>query len=425
MAQSDCGQLVRSEMDRFSAMKSVVVVTSTIPRWCNDAQPAFVLELCRRMTERFDVVVLAPHAHGAARAETLDGVRVRRFRYAPARLETVAYGSGMRGQLAGNPLRGLLIPFFFLAEVVALGRMIGGRGADVVHAHWLVPQGLAAVLARACLGSDVPIVCTSHGGDLFALQRWPWSWLKRVVLRRVDAVTVVSSAMRDEVERLVPQRRAIHVMPMGTDLREGFVPPVQAERAPAELLFVGRLVPKKGLAFLVRVLAQLACQAGCRPRLRVVGVGPEEDVVRALAIDEGVSEQLEFCGFRSHAELPALFQRCTAAVFPFQEERGGDQEGFGLVVVEALGCACPVIASDLPAVRDVIGDGSHMRAVSPNDVQGWVDAIRHVLDDPDGAARMGVAGREWVAPRFDWSTCADGYARLLEGFANAERSERG
>ncbi|MDE1885521.1 MAG: glycosyltransferase family 4 protein, partial [Xanthomonadaceae bacterium] len=70
----------------------LLVLTSMFPRWRDDTEPGFVFELCRRLAARFDVRVLAPHAPGAAMDELMDGVEVVRYRYAPQRLETLAYG---------------------------------------------------------------------------------------------------------------------------------------------------------------------------------------------------------------------------------------------------------------------------------------------------------------------------------------------
>lgn len=401
------------------------MLTSTFPRWAGDDQPTFVLELCRRLAAHFSVEVLAPHAAGALGRDSMEGVWVRRFRYAPARLETVAYGGGMRSRLAGGRWRVVVLPLFALAQVVAVARALRGGRVGVVHAHWIVPQGLAAVLARGLVRARVPIVCTSHGGDLFALRGWPWPHVKRAVLRRVEAVTVVSTAMAAEVRRLVPGRSDVVVAPMGTDLQARFVPAADGVRAEGELLFVGRLVPKKGVDFLLRVLGNLKRQQERRPRLRIVGSGSEETALQGIAEDEGIAGQVEFCGFRSHDELSGLYQRCTAAVFPFREEAGGDQEGFGLVVVEALGCACPVLVSELPAVHDVLGGGDHALGLPPGDLEAWANAIARVLDDPAEAQRMGQAGRDWVAGRFDWSVCAERYVRILGQAAGQARVRRG
>jgi len=357
---------------------------------------------------------LAPHAAGAARTETIDEVEVRRFCYAPAGFETLTYGGGIRSRLAGSPLRLLLVPLFAIAQVVAVTRILQRERINVIHAHWIVPQGLAAVLARVLARSRVSIVCTSHGGDLYALRGRVWTALKRVVLDRVEGVAVVSEAMAAEIANLIPDRKDIVVAPMGTELQSRFVPNPTVGRVEDELLFVGRLVHKKGVDTLLHVLGRLDRDFGRRPRLRVVGSGPEEQALRGLAWDEGVGNRVEFCGFRTQDELPSFYQHCTAAVFPFREEPSGDQEGFGLVVVEALGCGCPVIVSQLPSVRDIIGDGQHLKALPPGQVDVWARAIEEVLDDRRGSERMGQAGRERVAERFDWDVCAGRYARLLE-----------
>ncbi|MHB8424930.1 MAG: glycosyltransferase [Gammaproteobacteria bacterium] len=127
----------------------LLVLTSTYPRWPDDQEPGFVHELCKRLTDDFDVTVLSPHAPGATTVEIMDGVHVRRYRYAPAGWETLVNNGGIVTNLRRQPWKWLLVPGFLLKQAWATWRLIQCLRPDVMHAHWLLPQGLLiAVLGR-------------------------------------------------------------------------------------------------------------------------------------------------------------------------------------------------------------------------------------------------------------------------------------
>lgn len=183
-------------------------------------------ELAKRLTDAFHVIVLCPHADGAAPTETMDGVEVIRYRYAPAGLETLVNDGSIVTNLALHRWKLLLVPGFVLAQAWRAWWLCRERRIDVVHAHWLVPQGLiAALLGR-------PFLVTSHGADLYALRNKPLQALKRFVLRRAQAA-VVSSAMRDAVGELGADVAKVSVVPMGVDMAERFVPKATRHNARA------------------------------------------------------------------------------------------------------------------------------------------------------------------------------------------------
>jgi glycosyltransferase involved in cell wall biosynthesis len=399
-------------MSPATAKSRLLVLTSTYPRFRGDPQPAFVHELARRLTDRFEIDVVAPHAPGLAREEVLDGVRIHRFRYAPGRLEDLAYDGGMLNRLRSRPLRWVLVPFYLAAMVLATRRLIRRRGHAVIHAHWLVPQGLAALFCRRVAGRHVPVLCTLHGGDLFGLDVGWANRLRASILRRLDAVTVVSEAMRVRVQALGRDLPESAVIPMGTDLTERFTPDPAVKREPF-LLFVGRLVRKKGLDVLLDAFASIA---GDHPHLTIVivGDGPERAALEAQSVDLGIGGSVQFLGSVPNDRLPNLYRRATAAVFPFRQEATGDQEGFGLVVVEAMGCGCPVACGNVPAVKDIVVPGRTGTLVPSENVSDLAENIERLLNDGHSALRMALAARELVCLRFDWGHSVASYNAILD-----------
>lgn len=389
----------------------LLVLASTYPRWESDHEPGFVHELCRRLASCFDVVVVTSSSPGAALEETMDGVHVVRYRYAPRPLETLVYGGGIATHIKRSPWKLIWLPTFAIGQYLAARRVLRGRRIDVVHAHWLIPQGMIA--RRLARTTGIPYVVTSHGGDLFGLRgRW-LEVIKRRVADSSSAMTVVSTAMRAEAMRIGLHPPRLAVLPMGVDLRERFVADAQVERARDELLFVGRLVPKKGLPHLLDAMpAVLAVRPGAT--LTIAGFGPEESSLRMQAQQLGIENHVNFLGAMPQESLPVLYRRASIFVAPFIRDDSGNQEGLPVVLMEAIGCGCPVIVGEVAGVRDLLGDAAGEVCVDPRNTQAFASAILATLDDPAGAQERARMIRLAAAGRVDWQVIADGYAGLLE-----------
>lgn len=389
---------------------TLLVLASTYPRWPHDPEPGFIHELCRRLTDRFDVIALVPDAPGADPDGVLDGVQVIRYRYAPRGLQTLVNNGGIVTNLRRSPWKWSLVPGFVLAQYVAARCLIRRRRIDAIHAHWLLPQGLIA--RRLGRRSTVPYLVTAHGGDIFGLRGRLLKALKRKVAASCRAMTVVSTAMRDEADRLNLRAPRVEVLPMGVDLRERFVPGKGCVRATDEVLFVGRLVPKKGLQYLLDAMPGVLAR---RPQavLTIAGFGPEEKRLKTQARQLGIGRSVKFIGAMPQQELPALYRHASVFVAPFIRDDSGNQEGLPVSLMEAIGCGCPVIAGDVAGIHDLLGDKARDTAVDPRDTARLASAIVDVLEHPLEAQARARTIRDTIANRIDWLVIADGYAALI------------
>ena len=392
--------------------KSVLVTTSTFPRWPDDTDPRFVEELCATLAADFDVTVLAPHCRGAALRETLgygrDRVEVVRYRYAPAALETLAYDGGIAAKIRGNPLRLFLVPFFVTAQVVALAKLLRTGRFDVLHAHWAIPQGFVAALVRNLPGCRPPLLLTVHGSDLATLTGALMARVKRRILRAADTITAVSTDLGRQAVRLGADPARVVVLPMGVDLRTRFSPDPACARS--GILCVGRLVPGKGGAVLLRAFAALA-ERHPDVGLTFVGDGPERNALERLAASLGIAARVDFAGALPQEALPERLRAAAVVAVPSL------REGLGLVAVEALGCGCAVVASDLAALGDVISDGETGLLATPGDAGAFAAALERLLSDAALRERLGSAGRAAVLGRFDRGAVGRGYADLIRKLA--------
>jgi len=390
----------------------LLVLASTYPRWANDPEPGFVHELTRRMTETFRVLVLCPRSPGAARSEIRDGVEIIRYRYAPAALETLVNDGGIVGNLKKTRWKWLLVPGFLLALLWNAWRIVRKHKPQVIHAHWLVPQGFVAALLSVVEPRTPPFLATSHGADLYTQRSRLLLAIKRFVTRRADTMTVVSEGMLDELSKqnILPVR--LEVQSMGVDLTHSFRPSRDVERIPAQLLFVGRMVEKKGLHQLIAAMPTILAQ---RPDVTLViaGFGPDEMMLRAQTKHLGVHDHVRFLGAVSQAQLPHLYRQSSIFVAPFIASACGDQDGLGLVSIEAAGCGCRLILGNVPAVRSAFHETAEIQLVNALDTNALANACLRALTQP----QTDTASIEPLRARFDWDVRAAAYASILHSIA--------
>lgn len=402
----------KSDQSATSRKPLLLVLASTYPRWEGDPEPGFVHALCMRLTQAFEVHVVCPHAPGALAEEQLDGVQVHRFRYAPGHLEALVQGGGILSNLKHHPWKWLLVPLFFTGLAGKTWSMTRRLRPACIHSHWIIPQGLVLAALLQTQRRSAPLLLTSHGGDLFSLRGGLFERLKRAVVRQASAITVVSQAMVAEVIRLGADPQRVRVVPMGVDFQKLFTPGAAEDRQPGEILFVGRLVEKKGVRYLIEAMPAILDQLP-GARLRIVGTGPEEAVLRKLALHKGVAEHVEFLGALPQAELPALYRRANVFVAPFVEAASGDREGLGLVTVEAIACGCPVIVGDMPVLDDIFDPSEDNLRVNPRQVDQLARCVAAILTNPYEAYDRALAIRERIESRMSWDVIANGYIRLI------------
>jgi glycosyltransferase involved in cell wall biosynthesis len=387
----------------------VLFLAHAFPRTVDDLTGGFLLRLAVALrAEGVQVAAVAPAAEGLAAAERLGGVAVRRYRYAPARAQRLAYAGEMHRR-AATPAGALALAGLLGAGALAARR--AGRGADLVHAHWWFPAGVQALAAR----TGLPLVTTLHGTDVRLARTRPAARAACArVLRASARVTAVSGWLAGQAAGFAPglaPPAAVAPMPVD-DLAFSSGP---GDRPRDELLFVGRLDRQKGAEVALRALAGLTGPAAGLP-LRVVGAGPEEAALRRLAGELGVAGRVRWDGQLPQAELAGRYRRAAALVVP------GRDEGLGLVAVEGQLSGAPVVAAASGGLLDVVDDGRTGRTFPPGRPDALARALEAVLADPAGTARMAAAARERAVARFGTAGAARTYAAV---YAEALEQRRG
>ena len=310
----------------------VVFLTHNYPRYAGDLPGSFLHPLAMALRDRgHDVRVVAPADRGQAGREPLDGIPVRRVRYAAPEAEILAY-TGQMQQAIRTPagwlaLRGLIRAMRAGVRAELLSSLSSPSSLSVlVHAHWWFPAGLAAP-------PELPRVITLHGTDGRVLKRNCMTRaLGRRVLRRANLVTTVSPELASLVERVTGRRDVeSHVQPMPVDTA-GW----PWSRGGGGLIVIGRLTEQKRVHLAIRAAAAHAKTGAVLP-LTIIGDGPERAGLEAEAASHP-EVPVRFTGALGRSELIRELSAADVMLFPARDE------GFGLAAIEALMTGVPVIA---------------------------------------------------------------------------------
>jgi phosphatidylinositol alpha-1,6-mannosyltransferase len=397
----------------------VLSITSSFPRWTGDSTSPFILRLAQDLTELgWSVDVLAPHAPGLAVRELLEGVRVARFRYFwPSELETLCYGGGALINLRRRPIERIKVPQFLMAQFLAVTRRLMTGRYDLLHSHWILPQGFTGVLAAKL--SSIPHVVTVHGGDIFALRGRVLHSLKRVTLHRADAVTVNSSATQDAVMKIAPRVRDLRYIPMGVTLdlsgRKEDVSDIRSRHRRREgplILFVGRVVEEKGVEDVLRATGLLVRSLPDTTTL-IVGDGQDRAPMQEFARSLDLSDRVTFTGAVSPDEVPSYMAAADFVVAPSRQAPDGWVEAQGLTLIEAMLSGTPVVATRTGGVTDVISDKQTGLLVPERSPEAIAEAIRLLVDDAELRERLRILGRQTAETRFSRVNSATKFARLF------------
>ncbi|MGH7557123.1 MAG: glycosyltransferase family 4 protein [Gemmatimonadota bacterium] len=320
------------------------------------------------------VAVLTGGGEGLPAREALHGVEIVRVPTLARRDRATATTAAM---LTYN-LSGLLHVF------AHLGRL---REFDIVNTHFSIPTGPLGWAASRLLGR--PDVLTIIGGDIYdptkrssphrsRLLRQVNAW----IINAADRVVAISSDTKTRAERFYRIRAPIRVINYGftpaAGSSDGEEPVELPEGDRFRLISVGRLVARKGFDHLLRAMSRLPEDV----ELLLVGDGPLEPELRALARAEGVEERVRFLGYRTREAIHALLRHADCYVL------SSLHEGLGIVVQEAMDAGLPVVATDNGGQVDLIRSRRNGLLVPPGDPVALAEAIRVVRDDPALAETM-------------------------------------
>ena len=350
-----------------------------------------------------EVTVLTSATAGVPFRETLDGIDVRRVRVFRRRRDYTSIHE--------------MLQYIAFATPRAV-RLAASAHWDVIQTFFAVPSGLVGCWAARA--SRAVQVVRIGGGDLPGHER-RFGLLHKLlrpvvgrVLRKVQARVVNSEGMHERATQAYP-RLDFEVICNGIDL-ELFYPADGGHRTVPTVLFVSRLIERKGLQLLLPALATLR-DDGVEFRLLVVGDGPMREKLEQQTAALGLAQRTEFLGLRPRDEVPELYRRGDVFCLP------SSSEGMANVILEALATGLPVITTQVPGTAELVVDGTNGFVVAADDPGALVEPLRQLLTDTALRAQMGARSRE-RSEGFSWTIMAEKYVALYEALISARAMRR-
>lgn len=364
--------------------------------------------------------MLAPHAAGLAGAWSEDGggVDLVTFRYAPERFEVLGYGRTLEADERVRGAAAAVTPLYLMSLWRAARRLLARERFDLVHAHWIVPNGL---VAAAAVG-ETPLAIGLHGSDVFLAEKPGARALARRTLARSRLLTGCSPELVDRVRALGFPAERSRVIPYGVDVETFSPDPARRglwreklgvpQNAPL-LLGVGRMATKKGFQVLLDALPGLFA---ARPDAHVALAGGGDLWDRFAALAAQWPGRLHLPGKVLRDTLPDLYRAADLFVLPAVHDAKGNVDGLPNVVLEAMASGLPVVASGISGIPLAVEDGRTGLLVPEKDPERLLAALLELLRDPGRARAMGEAGRKKTETELTWDAVA---ARYREGYATA------
>lgn len=383
--------------------KRILITCSTFPRWEGDTEPRFILDYAKALNEYYDVTVLAPSAPGAKEQETLEGVKVIRYRYFPIKKwETLCYPGAIVPRIKQKKIRVLLVPFLLLSLYFNL--INHSKNVDLVHAQWFIPQGILQSFVKK------PYIITGHGTDVTTMNKNIFKALKKRAATKAKHVVTVSERLKNIIREFsdIPEDK-LSIISMGCNTKsfgqqhrkENFFG--QGERK--VVLFTGRLVEVKGLEYLIEAVKDLDVL------LAIVGSGPLRETLQKQA--EPIANKVVFLGSKTHDELKTIYASADMFVAPSITASDGSQEGFGLVIIEAMASGLPVIGSQSGGIVDIIQHEENGLLCPEKDSKQIAENIIKLSNDIDLCSRIKENGYK-TAMQYDYSTIAKRYKEIID-----------
>ncbi len=325
--------------------------------------------------------------------------------------------SGRQGTLLRASVRGVFNSQPLTPSLVGmLRREMAIFRPDIVHLHLPNPLAAAAWLGLVATGLPVrtPMVVWYHAD--ITRQKTGRRLLQPLItacLNRAAGICVSSQSLADRSAVLRPHRKKVAVVPFGIAAEPwSAVEPVTN----GAFLFVGRLVPYKGVPVLFEALSLVP-----EAELVVVGEGPEKDSLLKYGQDLGILDRIRFAGTLDEAAIAEHLGKARALVLPSIDA----SEAFGLVQLEAMGAGVPVIATDLPTGVPEVGVPEETGfLVPPGDAQALAGAMARLQNDTALAGRLGQAGRARFEARFSRARMVDRLSHWYDKVLAASQSSK-
>jgi glycosyltransferase involved in cell wall biosynthesis len=351
------------------------------------------------------VIVLAPDSINTKKYEIFNNIRIYRFQYFLKKYQKLVYNDSILQNLNENKILYFQVPLFLAFEIIKFLKIVYKEKIEIVHAHWIFPQGFLAAILRKIFHLNFKIIITSHGGDIYGLKNKYLKYLIRWALNNSDFINPVSHPIKNKILKMnINKSIPIRVLSMGVET-EKFYKEKENKSLKNEyklkkyLLFVGRLSEKKGVRYLIKAIP-LILKKYPQIKLLIIGEGKEKNRLISLSNKLNIGKNVIFAGNIPNNELLKFYSGAEMFIGPSIVAKYGDTEGLGLTFIEAMLCKCPVIGTRVGGISDVIIHEETGLLIDKENPEQLANAVIRLLKDKNSREKMTKNAKEYAEEKY-------------------------
>lgn len=416
--------------NRHSAVR-ILTVTSSYPKYAGDTTAPFIASITKALAARGHELTIVLPARPDLDPEPIPGVRFCPFRYAPTEgLNVFGYAEALRADVALKHQTYLAAPLALLSGATRLWAEAGREQYDLLHAHWVVPNGAMAWPASRI--RSLPLVVSLHGSDVFLSEKkGAFRTAAKLAFARAAAVTACSDDLAERSLALGAQKPP-EVIPYGVDgglfdvgakacergraLRRG----LGIEEETIVVFAVGRLVRKKGFEYLIDAVARLyRAQPRVPITLVIAGKGDLHLELEQRAQGHDVRQHVNLVGDVDRASLPGYFAMADIVAVPSVKDAAGNVDGLPNVLLEAMASASAIVASDVAGIPQAIRHDRDGILVPEKDAEALAAAIASLAASEGRRRMLGESARIRALETFNWNLVGERFESVFRSVAEA------
>jgi glycosyltransferase involved in cell wall biosynthesis len=386
----------------------IAVIASSYPRFEGDGTAPFVKSISESLHKiGNEVEVVAPY-DPLVDENTPNLVKVHRFKYTLRKNSHImGHARALDSDIKLKKSVYLLLPFFILFSFIKLLRVTKNQKSQIIHAHWVIPNGLTALIVSKI--RKIPLVISLHGSDIFiAKSKWYFRIVAKTIFKNTSFVSACSEDLLFNAKDLgAPDN--IKIIPWGADPQKfSKIKNLKNQKfnfrdneSQTILLCLGRLVHKKGFSNLIKAMPNLL-ENNTNIKLVIGGDGPLRENLEELAKACEVKNSVYFFGKVNWNEVVLFLNSGDVFIQPSIKDEYGNMDGLPTVILEAMACGLPIIASNLGGISLVVKDCVNGKLVIPDNVDDLSRTINSMIIESDKLKVMGENSRKLVEDELNW-----------------------
>lgn len=392
-----------------SKSKKVLFITSTFPRGSDDVLANWIGDLCLGLKkEGITIEVFAP-SHKGQQQSDYHGIVVHRFRYAPSFLEILTQDEGAVLKLRRRPWLFPLVILYVLLGTFSLVNLTRKNHYDIAHVHWPIPQGIFGLAAKWLFGYR--LILTFYGAEFALIKKLPiLKYFLRFIIGRADCITAISNFTGNKVKEI--KNIQVTIIPFSSSIKAHNYKMDNSADKRKRVLFVGRLVSRKGVEFLISAMPLVLKEA--EVYLDIVGNGPLYDSLKNNISDMKLDKFVKMKGRVNNRELANLYEKCSVFVLPAIIDEWNETEGLGVVLLEAMSFKKPVIASNVGGIEDIVENGKNGLLVPQKDSKALSEAILKIVNNDELSIYLGENGYKTMVDKFSWNKITSATKKIYD-----------